>query len=202
MRRFLRYLVWLVGIACVAILAIIGYVQWRYASHVVPIEKAHAPYAIILGASVTRARQPSDALRDRLDVGIDLWKRGSVEKLFITGDDGSNQVDEVSVMRDYLLNQGVSSTQIIVDEQGYRTYESCKRAKTLFGIDEAVIVTQRFHLGRALYLCEHFGMKTQGVSADLRPYVRVLFFTARDLLSSFKAWWDVSVRAPSAPVTK
>lgn len=159
-----------------------------------------ADTAIVLGASVLRDGSPSDALRDRLLVGEQLFREKKVKDILITGDDGKYRVDEISVMRRFLEQRGVPAESIRQDGQGYRTYESCKRAATVFGVKKAIVVTQRFHLGRALYLCNRLGIEADGVDADLQPYQRIAFFWLRDLASSAKAWWDVNVRAPEPPV--
>ncbi len=159
------------------------------------------PYAIVLGASVSRTGVASDALRDRVDTAINLYQQGKVQRLLMTGDDGENQVDEVSVMKRLALEKGVPTSSIDIDGQGYRTYESCKRAAQVYHIKQAIIVTQNFHLSRALYLCKHFGIDAQGVSADRHSYQRIVYFTLRDWLASVKAWWDVTILPPRSPVS-
>ncbi|MBU1034471.1 YdcF family protein [Patescibacteria group bacterium] len=159
-----------------------------------------APVAIVLGASVKLNGEPSDALRDRLLVGQNLYERGVVKKILITGDDGKYHINEIKTMREFLDNLGVASEDIIEDGHGYRTYESCKRAIEVFNIRQAVVVTQRFHLGRALYLCNRLGMDATGVTADLTTYDRLIFFTLRDIAASFEAWWDINILPPKPPV--
>lgn len=160
----------------------------------------HAPVAIVLGASVLTSGEPSDALRDRLDTALDLYRSGVVDRILITGDDGRFRVDEITVMRDYLTKAEIPWERIMVDGKGYRTYESCKRAVSVLGIRKAVLVTQRFHMGRALYLCNSFGMDAGGLVADRHEYVKGTFFWLRDLAASLKAWWDVIVMPPKPPV--
>lgn len=156
--------------------------------------------AIILGASVLQNKTPSDALRDRLLTGIKLYQDGAVQKLLITGDDGSYRVDEIDVMKTFVLDHGVREQDLLIDGHGYRTYESCKRAAQAFSVTDAIIVTQRFHIGRALYLCNHLGIDAIGVTSDLQPYQRNAYFWTRDLLSSVKAWIDINVFSPTPPV--
>lgn len=186
----------------VFVFSTIGYVQLAQTGSVVPDRQSLKPveYAIVLGASVKQDGTPSDALADRVMEAVDAYKEGKVKKLLMTGDDGKFHVNEVETMARIAIEAGVTSTDVIVDGQGYRTYESCKRAAEIFRITEAVVVTQRFHLGRALFLCGHFGIDVQGLPADRHPYQRIVFFTARDLAASFKAWWDVYVWAPASPV--
>jgi vancomycin permeability regulator SanA len=187
-----------IALACTSIIA-----QMRigYGTKIVDLIDAHrAPFGIVLGASVKRDGTPSDALRDRLLVAARLYKAGKVTRLLVTGDDGKFHVDEVSSMKRILMAEGVPTEDILVDGHGYRTYESCKRAVQRFGIKQGIIVTQRFHLPRALYLCAQLGMDVQGVASDLQTYQRILFFTLRDFGASFKAWWDVNVSPPHPPV--
>ena len=177
------------------------YVQFRYIGNMYSVDAApKKPTAIILGASVTKAGEPSDALRDRIQTGVDLYRAGKVEALFMTGDDGAFHIDEIAVMAQTAREQGIPDEAIKTDGHGYRTYESCKRAVQEFNIRDALVVTQRFHLGRALYLCRSFGMEAEGVVADKQHYVRITWFWMRDFLSSAKAFWDVHVQVPVPPI--
>ena len=103
-------------------------------------------------------------------------------------------------MRKVLEESGIPSDKILEDGHGYRTYENCKRAVQTFDINSAIVVTQRFHIGRALYLCNRLGMDATGVASDLTSYQRIIFFTARDLAASIEAWWDINVMSPKPPV--
>ncbi|MBU1348648.1 YdcF family protein [Patescibacteria group bacterium] len=187
-----------------AILAVIlAQVQLTYAGRIFAPNVTSVPsadVAIVLGASILPDGTPSDALRDRLDTGLDLYRNGTVDRILITGDDGRFHVNEIASMRDHLTTADVPWEHIIVDDRGYRTYESCKRAAQVLHIETAVVVTQRFHLGRALYLCNAFGIDAIGVTADRHVYRRNTYFWARDLASSIKAWWDINIIPPDPPV--
>lgn len=159
-----------------------------------------APVAMVLGASVKTNGEPSDALRDRLLVGQALYERKLVKKILITGDDGKYHIDEIRTMRNFLVKRGVPEEDILEDGRGYRTYESCKRAVKEFGVKKAIVITQRFHLGRALYLCNRLGMDAHGAASDLTFYRRILFFALRDIAASIEAWWDINIRPPRPPV--
>ena len=151
-----------------------------------------APVAIVLGASVNGNGTPSDALRDRLLVGEDLYRKKKVEKILLTGDDGGFHQDEITVMHKFLTDRGVPETAILIDGQGYRTYESCRRAKSELHVDKAIVVTQRFHMARALYLCNALGVESIGVTSDLQAYQKSWFFWLRDLAASLKAFWEIN----------
>lgn len=200
--RALKALGWLAIFVVTFVIGVIGYVQFSETEKIAPDRPSlrAVEYAIVLGASVKQDGTPSDALHDRVMEAVDAYKEAKVKKLLMTGDDGKFHVNEVETMARIAMEAGVTSTDVLVDGQGYRTYESCKRASEVFGIREAVVVTQRFHLGRALFLCEHFGIKGQGLPADRQSYQRIVFFWMRDLVASFKAWWDVYVWAPESPV--
>jgi vancomycin permeability regulator SanA len=190
------------AVIAATIIAMVLDVQFRYSSKLADsVSGAQpAPIAIVLGASVQSSGEPSDALRDRLLVAIDLYNQNKVERILVSGDDGQFHIDEIRAMRKTLEDGGIPSDKILEDGHGYRTYESCKRAVQTFDIKSAIIVTQRFHIGRALYLCNKLGMNATGVSSDLTTYQRIIFFTARDLAASVEAWWDINVLPPKSPV--
>lgn len=202
MKRWSKITLGILIISGVTLAIIVSSVQLKYIDKLYPnVETAEpAPFAIVLGASVQKSGEPSDALRDRLLVGQALYEQKIVPKILVTGDDGLYHIDETKVMRTFLEKNGVPPNDIIEDGHGYRTYESCKRAVQEYGIKRAIIVTQRFHIGRALYLCNKLGMDARGVSSDLNPYVRIVYFTARDMAASLEAWWDVNIKAPLSPV--
>lgn len=198
----LKFLAVVILMAGATMTAMILDVQFRYIGKLYRSfeEIQIAPSAVILGASVKRNGDPSPALRDRMLVAQSLYERGLVENLLITGDDGQYHINEIKTMRDFLLAAGVPAEHILEDGHGYRTYESCKRALEVFGIKKAIIVTQRFHIGRALYLCNQLGIDASGATSDLTGYDRVVFFTLRDMAASVQAWWDVNILPPTPPV--
>jgi SanA protein len=203
-RRTVLKIAFGVDAACLLALALmVANVQWAEADRIRANLDAvePRPYAVVLGASVKKDGTPSDALRDRVMTGVELYKSGKARKILMTGDDGKFHVDEVSAMRKLAIDAGIPSEDILVDGHGYRTYESCKRASQIFDVKQAIVVTQRFHLGRALYLCSHFGMEVQGIAADKQKYEGAVSFFIRDMLASVKAWWDVNVWAPPPPVS-
>lgn len=124
---------------------------------------------LVLGAGI-RNGQPSDVLRDRLTTAIDLYSKGAAPKLLMSGDHGNDDYDEVGVMMSFALEQGVPAEDIFLDHAGFSTYDSVYRANKLFEASSMIVVTQKYHLPRALYICQSLGVSAIGVSADIRTY--------------------------------
>lgn len=154
-----------------------------------------APIAIIFGARVKDDGTPSDILRDRLLTGIDLYDRRIVTKLLLSGDDGQVAYDEVNAMRVFVLDHGVAPSDVFLDHAGFDTFDSVARASKVFGVTKAILVTQNYHLPRALYLASAFGISAQGVGADRQAYRGILRYELRELLADVKAVFDVVFHA-------
>lgn len=128
------------------------------------------PVAIIFGALVTRSGRPSAMLADRIKMGAQLYTEGKVQALLLTGDNGAESYNEPEAMRQYALSLGVPDSALVLDYAGFRTYDSCYRARDIFQVDKAILVTQAFHLDRALLTCNGLGVESVGVAADaMRP---------------------------------
>ena len=140
--------------------------------------------ALILGAKVHKDGRLSDMLRDRMDTGIALYRDGKVQKLLLSGDDGG--VGEVRAMKAYALAGGVAEEDILCDGEGYSTYESVTRAKNVFDEENLVIVTQKYHLYRALYTANDMGLTAVGADAALFRYRGQLYRDVRELLARAK----------------
>ncbi len=125
---------------------------------------------LILGAGVKSDGTPSDMLEDRLKTGIELYKSGAASKILVSGDNSREDYNEPDVMKLYLVGNGVSEEDIVADYAGFSTYESLYRARDIFCAEKIIIVTQKYHLYRALYVAEKLGLSAVGVSADLRTY--------------------------------
>jgi vancomycin permeability regulator SanA len=126
-------------------------------------EVPQRPVAIVFGAGID-GDQPSAALRDRLDAAVALYQAGTVPKLLVTGDNHTSGYDEVTVMRAYLTAHGVPAEAITRDYAGFDTYDSCARARQIFGVDAAVLVTQDYHLARAMFTCRKVGIDAVGLA--------------------------------------
>ncbi|MEM8858011.1 MAG: ElyC/SanA/YdcF family protein [Chloroflexota bacterium] len=152
--------------------------------------------AIVFGAGIRGNGRPSDVLRDRLDVAIELYKAGKVERLLLTGDNSFENYNEPGVMVAYAESQGVPAEHIQPDFGGRRTYDSCYRAKHIFGLKDAILVTQRFHMPRALFLCRSMNINASGVTADVQSYVRIRWFQVREIGATAQAALDVVQMEP------
>lgn len=144
-----------------------------YAGHIHTPETAPVrPVAIVFGAGLRRDGSPSLVLADRVAAAAGLYLQGRVEGLLLTGSAPSAARDEPAAMRDLALSLGVPEHAIRLDREGDRTFASCQRAGSVFGIQQALLVTQRFHLPRALAICDGLGLQAEGVAADLHAYSR------------------------------
>ena len=142
---------------------------------------------LVLGAGVRADGTPSDMLRDRVTVACDLYKtaENAAIPLLMSGDH-TGSYNEVGVMKKLATELGVPSERVFLDHEGYSTYESVYRAKYVFGVRKLVIVTQEYHLHRALHIARELGMEAVGVSADLRPYRGQNSYELREVLARFK----------------
>lgn len=154
--------------------------------------------AIVFGAGLRRDGTPTAILRDRVETAARLYLDGKVEKILMSGDNGFENYNEPESMRQYALALGVPSDAIALDYAGRRTYDTCYRAKTVFKVDRALLVTQRFHLPRALFLCNALGLDAQGVEANNNRYRSgsLLIWNFREQLATVAAFLDVYVNNP------
>jgi SanA protein len=154
--------------------------------------------AIVFGAGLRRDGTPTAILRDRVETAVRLYKDGKVEKLLMSGDNRVVEYNEPEAMRQYALSLGVPNEAIVLDYAGRRTYDTCYRAKAIFGVESAILVTQDFHLPRALFLCNALGLEAVGVKADNFYYLKRsrLIWNTRELLATFGAFMDVYVYKP------
>ena len=149
--------------------------------------------AVILGAGV-RNGEPTPMLKDRLLTGIDLYKSGAVKKLIMSGDHGSDDYDEVNIMKSFAVDSGVPDSDIFMDHAGFSTYETIYRAKEIFEADNIIIVSQKYHLYRALYIAEKLDVKAVGVSADLRTYSGQKMRDLREILARDKDFFNCIIK--------
>jgi SanA protein len=197
---------WLVAVVAVGIaafpLAWYLWARWHFGHQVYSIQHVRRErVAIVFGARIYADGRLSPMLRDRVETAVELYKVGKVNKLLLSGDNRFNDYDEPGRMRDYALSLGVRDEDIQPDYAGRRTYDTCYRAKAIFDLESAILVTQDFHLPRALFTCDSLGMDVVGVAADRQPYsVRSLAWsTLREIPALTVALVDV-VRHEPPPV--
>jgi SanA protein len=175
-------------------------VSWAYArrriytSAEVPVRRI----AIVFGAGLTRSGATTPVLTDRVTAAADLYFTGKVEKLLMSGDNRFVDYNEPEAMRQKALSLGVPDDAIVLDYAGRRSYDTCYRAKAIFKVDQAVLVTQAFHMPRVLYLCNRLGLDAIGVESDLRIYRKssMLYWNARELFATAAALWDANIGHP------
>lgn len=156
------------------------------------------PVVMVPGAGLLRDGTPSSPLRDRLDAAAQLYRDSKVQKILLTGDNRFVNYNEPGAMRNYLIQAGIPEEDLVLDYAGRRTYDSCYRAKAIFGLDEIIIVTQPYHLPRAVFLCDKLGLETQGLPIEQSEYIRsrFLFWNFREIFATLAAYWDIYISKP------
>jgi SanA protein len=165
-----------------AVVAVRAFSAWQARDAIYTLDTVPASdVAIVFGAQIIRNERPSAMLADRVKMAAELYRAGKVRELLFTGDNSLENYNEPEVMRQYALDLGVPDDAITLDYAGFRTYDSCYRARDIFRVDHAILVTQRFHLDRALLVCRQLGIDSTGVAADvMRPNgyaARSLFYS-------------------------
>jgi len=148
--------------------------------------------AIVLGAGLRPDGTPSTYLRRRLDAAAELYARGTVDVILVSGDNSTTQHDEPTAMRDWLVGLGVPEDRVVRDFAGLDTHDSCVRAHEVFGVTDAVVITQDYHLRRALFSCREAGIDVVGLgvsSTSVEP-IKAVLYRVREIPASIKAAWD------------
>ncbi len=154
--------------------------------------------AIVFGAGLWRDGSATPVLQDRVATAAALYQAGKVEVLLMSGDNRFIEYNEPAVMRELAISLGVPDENIVLDYAGRRTYDTCYRAREIFQVPDAILVTQAFHMPRALYLCNQLGVESVGVEAQGHYYRRstMLYWNLRELLATVNALWEVHVSHP------
>lgn len=175
-------------------------VQWHFGRSMYTIEDVPADnVAIVFGAAVYNNNRLSPILRDRMDTAVQLYQNGTVQKIIVSGDNRFEDYDEPTAMMAYAIEQSVAAEDIQPDFAGRRTYDTCYRAREIFQLESAILVTQRFHLPRALFTCQQLGIEVAGVASDPQLYRDAGWYEARETLATAVALWDV-IREQPAPI--
>ena len=200
LKNLLKSIIWAGFFA--AILPLLIWLMFRviYTDRIVTIDEAPIDYpvAIVFGAGLRWDGSPSPVLRDRVRAAVELYQLGKVKKLLFSGDNRFIEYNEPGAMQDYALELGVPAEDIVLDYAGRRTYDTCYRAKSIFKVESALLVTQNFHLPRALFLCSQLGIESIGINADLREYSNysLRYWNFREMFATITAIWDVWIQRP------
>ncbi len=177
-------------VGCCTLLGINGIVIGSTKGNILSLEEAakleNVDCILVLGCGVKADGKPSDMLHDRLVQGVALYEAGAAPKLLMSGDHGREHYDEVTTMKKFAVEAGIDSADVFMDHAGFSTYESMYRAKEIFQAKKIIIVTQEYHLYRAMYIAEQFGIEAYGVSADLRGYYGQTARDVREILARVK----------------
>ncbi len=184
------------GVALV--LVINGYVKGTTEDCLITVEQAaeltDVDCIIVLGCQVRADGTPSDMLRDRLTRGIELYEAGAAPKILMSGDHGREEYDEVGTMKAFAVETGIPSSDVFMDHAGFSTYESIYRAKEIFQADKIVIVTQEYHLYRALYIADSLDIEAYGVHCDYRSYSGQVVRDVREILARVKDFANTIIK--------
>lgn len=193
-----------IGIVIVVIVAVFAltnaYVVVSQRSRIVSDQEAAASNAnaiLVLGASVLPDGTPSGILQDRLNAAIRLYEEGAAPKIIMSGDGGDASYNEPGAMKMYAIAQGVPSEDIFCDRAGFNTYDSMYRAKHVFGVQNLIVVTQSYHLTRALFSANHLGMSAVGVASDAGVYTNQTEYDLREIPARTKDFFQVLINKPS-----
>ncbi len=195
-------LLWYLALAGIGVGSWTGWTltsRFKAQLHTAPEQLPAQPVAIVFGAGYWPNGALSDILRDRLAAAATLYQAGRVQKILVSGDNRVVEYNEPEKMLAYLLEQGIPRADIILDYAGRRTYATCYRARDIFRVDRVVLVTQRYHLPRALYTCQTLGLEVEGYVADRVPYIHLRRYQWREIPALWRAWWDLHV-AQTVPV--
>lgn len=149
--------------------------------------------ALVPGAMVYGNGKPSPILKDRLKSALELYNKGIVKKVLVSGDHGKKYYDEVNGMKKYLLKNGVDSSDLFLDHAGFNTYNTVLRAKKIFNVEDVIITTQKYHLPRALYIARKKKINAYGYASDKRKYPLIEYYKKREYLARIKSFFEVNL---------
>ena len=189
-KRLFVVLLCLALVSGITVLGINGYVKSSTSDQIITPEEAaeltDIDCILVLGCYVHDSGRPSDMLADRLRRGIELYQSGAAPKLLVSGDHGQKDYNEVKAMKIEAMEEGIPSEDIFMDHAGFSTYESIFRARDVFAADKIIIVTQEYHLYRALHIANALGVEAYGVAADYHTYVGQAYRELREILARNK----------------
>lgn len=195
MWRFIGYEIIIVFLTIILInVYVLSFSVLQYFSHIQDIEPSEV--GLVLWASVKPDGTPSDILKDRLDTAIIFYKEDKIQKILVSGDNGTRAYNEPVAMQKYLIASGVKKDDIYLDYAGFDTYDSLYRARDIFGNEELVIFTQWFHLHRAIYIAKRLWLNVVGVTTDINKYLHSNRNSIREIFARVKAFLEVEIIRP------
>ena len=199
LRKVSRF-VFVVGVLCAVGLFLPRFVMWLNAlPRTFSVDEVeHARVSIVFGAGLLRDGSAGPVLSDRMQTAVNLYLAGKVDKILMSGDNSFIEYNEPEAGRQYALERGVPDADIVLDLAGRRTYDTCYRARNIFGVEEAILITQEFHMPRALTLCNWFGVDSNGVEANNRYFLKRsrAWWNFRETFAVFQAAWALMVTKP------
>ena len=189
-RIILTVLIFLIVLGAVTVLGVNSYVKYVGGKYIMEPNEVNdldnVDCAVVLGCQVINGEKASDMLADRIRRGIELYKSNAIPKIIMSGDHGTKEYDEVNTMKRIAVMNDVPSRDIFMDHAGFSTYESMYRAKEIFEADKIVVVTQKYHLYRALYIARMLGIEAYGVASDYHVYMGQRNRDVREVLARCK----------------
>ncbi len=197
-KKFARIVCYILALGLVLALSINGVVHKGGGKYMITAEQAESltdvDCILVLGCGVLPGGRPTAMLRDRLARSVELYQAGISERLLMSGDHGTAYYDEVNTMKDYAMDAGVPSSHVFMDHAGFSTYESMYRAKEIFCAERVVIVTQKYHLYRAVYVARALGLDAYGVAAAGDDYGGQLYRDMREILARNKDFFTSLIK--------
>lgn len=194
-KLIIKIIFWIIFLCVLLVLSVTGinlYMTGSVKDNILSLDEAKdlgADCIIVLGAGVRNDNTPTKMLEDRIIIGDRLYNENAANKIIMSGDHGRKEYDEVNVMKKYAIDEGIPSEDIFMDHAGFETYDTMYRAKEIFGVKKVVIVTQKYHLYRALYIAKSLGLEAYGVSSDLRYYSKKMaYWKFREYIARVKAF--------------
>ena len=202
LKKIIRFMLFLIGAALAAGLLINGIVLMQGGRFIrtmedITTENGDWECILVLGCGVRADGTPSPMLRDRLDRAKELYDAGLAPKILVSGDHQKASYDEVNHMKQYLIEAGVPSEDIFMDHAGFSTYESMDRARKIFQVKRCLIVTQQYHLYRAVYMARRLGIDAEGIAAKQMRYNGQMMREVREILARSKDFLNVIVQPES-----
>ena len=200
MKWFLRIILFFTALCLIGVISIAlinKHVQLESAgkiqNSITEIQAENPPrVAIVFGAKVWSGGEVSSVLYDRVLTAVELYRAGRVKKILMSGDNWFENYDEPTAMKETAVKLGVPAEDVIADFAGRRTFDTCYRAKEIFDVKKAILVTQKFHLPRAIYLCSNLGVDSIGITANRREYEGSDYWTFREFFSVASAWFEMN----------